>query len=358
MLKAIVKIPLYRMFRAIGHPRLLPMNLTFSLSFRCNSRCKTCNVYKKASDELTLEEWKKIFIKLGRAPFWATISGGEPFLRKDLSSIVCALYDICRPAIINIPTNGLLCDRIPEMVGLIASHCRKSQIIINLSLDDIGERHDEMRGVPGNFEKALKTFNGLKNIGLNNLALGIHSVISNFNVTRIPDIYSHLLKLGPDSYVTEIAEERVELGTIGCSITPTLEDYAAAADFLQSRLKKEPFSRVGRLTRAFRLEYYDMVKKVMQNNQQVIPCYSGIASAQIAPDGSLWSCCIKAESMGNLRENDFDFKKIWSSKRAVQLRQSIKRGECHCPLANASYTNMLHDIRTLFRVSRNFLTLR
>jgi MoaA/NifB/PqqE/SkfB family radical SAM enzyme len=358
MLNIIRKIPSYYLFRSFGHPEKLPMNLTFSVSFKCNSRCKTCNVYKKDCDELTIEEWKKVFSGLGRAPFWATISGGEPFLRKDISSIVFALYDYCQPSIINIPTNGLLVDYIPDMVRQIASYCKQSQIIINLSLDDVGERHDEIRGVPGNFEKALKTFNSLKAIGLNNLTLGIHTVISQFNVTRISDIYYHLMQLNPDSYVTEIAEERVELGTIGCPITPSLECYTAAAAFLQSHLKERSFSRLGRLTRAFRLEYYDMVKRVMRERRQIIPCFSGFASAQVAPNGDVWPCCIKAESMGNLRENSYDFRKIWLSEEACRLRQSIKRGHCFCPLANASYTNMLHDLKTLFRVGWNFMTLR
>ncbi|NLD35610.1 MAG: radical SAM protein [Desulfatiglans sp.] len=336
----------------------MPMNLTFSLSYRCNSRCKTCNVYKKDSYELTPDEWKKVFKSLGKAPFWVTISGGEPFLRDDLLEIVRALYDNCRPAIINIPTNGILHNRIPDRVKEIASYCKGSQIIINLSLDDIEERHDAIRGVPGNFEKALKSFNGLKKIHLDNLALGIHTVISQFNVSRIPEIYDYLIKLNPDSYITEIAEERVELGTIGCAITPTLEDYSVAVEFLRSRLKKGSFSSVGRLTRSFRLEYYSMVQRIMKEKRQIIPCFSGFASAQVAPDGDVWPCCIKAEPMGNLREHDFDFKKIWLSEKANNLRKSIKNGECFCPLANASYTNMLHDPKTLVKASWNFITLK
>lgn len=333
----------------------LPMNLTFSLSYRCNSRCKTCNVYKKESYELTTDEWKKIFKSLGKAPFWVTISGGEPFLRDDLTEIIRILYDICRPAIINIPTNGILHNRIPDRVKEIASHCRDSQIIINLSLDDIGERHDAIRGVPGNFEKALKTFDGLKEIHLNNLALGIHTVISQFNVSRIPEIYEYLIKLNPDSYITEIAEERVELGTIGSAITPSLEEYALAVNFLKSHLKTGTFSKVGKLTRSFRLEYYDMVQRIMKEQRQIIPCFSGFASAQVAPDGDVWPCCIKAEPMGNLRRHGFDFKKVWFSEKAGNLRQSIKRGECYCPLANASYTNMLHYPISLLKVVWNII---
>jgi hypothetical protein len=37
------------------------------------------------------------------------------------------------------------------------------------------------------------------------------------------------------------------------------------------------------------------------------------------------------------------------------VRRSIAAKECHCPLANASYTNILHDIPTLARVGAKVL---
>jgi MoaA/NifB/PqqE/SkfB family radical SAM enzyme len=333
------------------------MNLTLSLSFRCNSTCKTCNIYKKKADEFSLEEWKKLFQNLGsKDVFWVTISGGEPFLRKDLEQVVCALYDICSPSIINIPTNGILSDRIPQLTRNIAAHCKNAHIVVNVSIDEIGDKHDEIRSVPGNYDKAVETVSALKALRMPNLSVGIHTVISKFNVTRIPEIYMHLRSLEPDSYITEIAEERVELDTIGADITPAYEDYARAVDFLIKKLKYERFDEVGRIARAFRIEYYRLVKRILTERRQVIPCYSGFASAQVAPDGDVWMCCIKAKSIGNLRDVDYDFNKVWFSEESDVLRRSIKRGECYCPLANAGYTNMLHRMRSLFKAGLNLLS--
>jgi len=357
MLSVISKIPAYYLFRRLGWPPKLPMNLTLSVSFKCNSRCKTCNISEKKSNELSFEEWKRIFQRFGKDLYWVTISGGEPFLRNDLLELVCSLYDYCRPSVINIPTNGLLRNRIPDTVDQITHHCQNAQIVINLSIDEIEERHDAIRGVPGNYQKAVETFRDLKALERPNLSVGIHTVISRFNVTRIHEIYRHLRTLKPDSYITEIAEERVELNTIGAGISPEYEDYANAVDFLTRELKQDHFNQVGRITRAFRIQYYQMVKKILQEKRQLIPCYAGFASAQIAPDGDVWFCCVKAESIGNLRAVEYDFKKIWFSEKANRLRKSIKNGECYCPLANASYTNMLHHLKTLTRVGWNFLKL-
>ena len=355
MLKAISTIPSYYLFRGIGWPKRLPMNLTFSVTNRCNSRCKTCNIYQKESKELGLQEWTQVFQSLGKAPFWTTFSGGEPFLRSDFFGLVRSHYEQCHPSIINIPTNGLLSDRIPAVVKQITDYCRGSRIIINVSLDAIGENHDAIRGVPGNYEKALQTFTALKRLTAPNLSVGIHTVISKFNVRQIPDIYRNIRSHHPDSYVTEIAEERVELDNLGTCITPDREDYAAAVDFLARTSRKHRFNGIGRLTRALRLEYYALAKRILKEKRQVIPCYAGFASAQIAPNGEVWPCCVKAEPLGNLRDTGFDFSKIWFSERAKSLRKRIKNGECYCPLANASYTSMLHHLPTLSRIGRHLI---
>jgi MoaA/NifB/PqqE/SkfB family radical SAM enzyme len=357
MLEVISRVPAYYLFRLTGWPRKLPMSLTVSVSFNCNSRCKTCNIYKKKTDELSLEEWKKIFGSLGRSPFWVTVSGGEPFLRKDIAEIVFSLYDECRPHIINIPTNGLLNKRIPGLVREIALHCAKSLIVVNLSVDDIGDKHDAIRGIPGNFTKVLDTLSQLKSLELSNLSVGIHTVISRFNVSRIPAIYRHIHTLKPDSYITEIAEEREELDTVGTDISPEYRDYAAAVDFLAGELRKEHYNKVGKITRALRIEYYRMVKRIIREKRQVIPCYSGFASAQIAPDGNVWMCCIKAKSIGSLRDAGYDFRRVWFSEEARTLRKAIKKNECFCPLANAGYTNMLYNVSTLTRVGWNFIRM-
>lgn len=357
MLEILPKIMKYKLYRSFNIVKCLPMNVTISLLFACNSRCKTCNVWKKKANNLTVDEYEKIFNSLGNNPYWFTFSGGEPFLRTDIADICKLAHDICKPGIINIPTNGSLTERIAENLPKILECCPNSNVVINLSLDQIGEKHNEIRGIPDNFNKSMRTLEVLK---LNkkkypNLTIGIHSVISNFNVDDIEDIYEELIKLGADSYITEIAEERVELGTIGTNITPSYKKYSKAIDFLSQEIKKQNFTGIARIARAFRLNYYTMVKKVLIEKRQIIPCYAGYASAQISPNGEVWACCIRAESLGNLRENGYDFKKIWFSKKADLMRKSIKNKECYCPLANAGYTNMLMHIPTLFKVGLRFL---
>jgi len=350
------KLPAFHAFRILGKPSLFPVNLTISLLYSCNSRCLTCNIYLKKVKRFTPQEYEKLFRHLGKAPYWFTFSGGEPFLRKDIGEIVKLAYTHCEPGIINIPTNGSLPEHVGRQVEDILKHCTRSEVIINLSLDQLGEEHDRIRGLKDNFKKAMQTYRILKSLKhYPNLTIGIHTVISNFNVDEFREIYHGLIRLEPDSYITEIAEQRVELGTMGEPITPDLERYARAIDYLRAQMRRQKVNGVAQVTQAFRYEYYQLVKQILSRQTQVIPCFAGIMSAQIAPDGEVWPCCIRADSMGNLRDYDYDFKKVWTSGQAKKIRRSIRNKECHCPLANASYTNMLASPRTLIRVARHLV---
>ncbi len=350
MLELVPQIPTQIAFRRFGWPRQLPFSLVISVCYRCNSRCLTCNVWKKEADELSLDEWEQVFAKIGRTPYYLTFSGGEPFLRRDIVELISLAYHHCRPRVITIPTNGLLYNVIPEQVEAILRATPEAQVGVNLSLDGLGSQHDEIRNVPGTWERALRTYRALRVLEYPNLTLSIHTVISRFNVADIQTIYQGLQALRPDSYIAEIAEERVELDTMGADIAPTPEEYAQAADFLIEHLRSQRFKGLARFTQAFRIHYYDLVKQILQERRQVIPCYAGWASGHIAPDGDVWTCCTRAEPIGNLRQSDYDLRRIWFGEEAARLRRSIAAGECYCPMANASYTNMLLHLRTLARV--------
>jgi MoaA/NifB/PqqE/SkfB family radical SAM enzyme len=354
VLEVLPKIAKMQASYALGKPLALPLNLTISVSYRCNSRCKTCNVWQRPNDDFTLEEYDKTFASIGRDAYWFTFSGGEPTLRKDLPDMVEAAYRHCRPGIINIPTNGIQDKLIPARIERVLQAAPTSEVIINLSLDGVGEKHDLVRGVKGNFARAMRTYAGLKALKgrYQNFTLGVHTVISTFNIDEFESIYAFVRdELQPDSFISEIAEERVELDTVGMGITPPIGQYQPVIERLQQGIRNAEFNGVSRITQAFRDRYYDLVKRTLVEQRQVIPCLAGVASAQIAPNGDVWTCCIRAESVGNLREHAYDFRSVWTTAQADKLRRSIKAGECYCPLANASYTNMLCHTPTLTSVA-------
>ena len=338
----------YNLFRSIGYPKLLPMNVTISLTYRCTSLCKSCDIGKNfienpklAKNELTVSEYNKIFQSLGQVD-WFIFSGGEPFMKIEIDEIIKSAYKHCKPSIIIIPTNGLLPTAIKNKTESILKDCPNARLTINLSIDGIAEQHDYIRGMPGNWKRSLETLENLKSLKkYPNLEIGVHTVISKLNVKSFKEIQDYILEnFKPDSYITEIAEERAELSSIGKDITPEYEEYSEAIDYLIKHLKsKEDLTAKQR----FRLKYYEMVKNWRKERTQIYPCFAGWASCQIDSKGEVWMCCTRAQSIGNLRDVNYDFSELWFNGRAKEQRRSIKAKECHCPLASAAYSSIMFN---------------
>jgi MoaA/NifB/PqqE/SkfB family radical SAM enzyme len=356
MLELIPKIPLYRSYRAFGWPKCLPLNLTLNVTYHCPSRCQTCNIWQKKTDEFTLEEWQKTFKNIKSSVYWLILSGGEPFARIDLPDLAKLAYHYLKPKVINIPTNGFLFEVIPSAVKKILENCPTSQVVINFSLDGLAEKHDKIRNLEGSFRNLLQSYTALQQIKNSRLTIGVHSVVSKLNFENFPEIYKFVEKnLKPDSYITEIAEKRTELDNKNLDVFPDEKEYAQAIDFLLEKMENKKAHGLSRITRALRINYYKLTKEVLRRKIQIIPCYAGFASGQISAEGEVWSCCVRGESMGNLKDENYDFRKIWFGEKAKKLRKSIKNKECHCPLASASYTSMLMDPATLLKISYKLL---
>jgi len=354
----------YKLFRSVGTPKLKPLSIAFDVTNVCNSKCKTCNVWQLYHEDPDLRrkefatwEFEKFFEIFGKKLVWITYCGGEPYLRQDFVQICEACYESCRPKIIIIATNGLLGSKIAQDTKKILEKCRDSSVIVNLSLDAIGELHDDVRGVPGNFQEVISTFNALKEAKKEfpNLEVGLHSVVSKFNIDQLPALYSFINTLNPDSYICEYAENRSELFNQKSDIAPPLVKYESFLKDLCLRVKNDYFEKragMPKLIQAFRLTYYDFVLQTLKERKQIQPCYAGFVSCGISPYGDVWPCAIRAYDaiLGNLREVDYNLEKIWKSPKANSVRKTIKQGQCFCPLANVYYTNSICNYFRMLKI--------
>jgi len=244
----------------------------------------------------------------------------------------------------------------------ILSMCTNTSFIVNLSLDGVGDKHDEIRGVKGNFQSLLDTYTSLMSMKkeYSNLIIGVHSVLSIFNLDHFAEIYKFVRQLQPDSYIVEVAEERTELFNVGIQVTPDAMMLSMVMSRLRESIKRDYLSQGGflaRLIQASRLTYYETVPEILMKNHQTRPCYAGFASCQITPYGDVWPCCVLGydQPMGNLREHDYDFERIWFSQRAHEIRRYIRNGKCSCPLANAWYTSAFCDLGSVTKVMATLL---
>src|SRR6516225_2620764 len=132
--------------------------IIFFVTSHCNATCETCFYWDELNRKGDLA-WEEI-VKLSEntPPFtdlW--FSGGEPTLRRELPEIIDLFVRNNGVHYINLPTNGLKPNRIYE----VAEHCLSRnpglELHVNIALDGLRESHDFMRGVPGNFDKAIES---------------------------------------------------------------------------------------------------------------------------------------------------------------------------------------------------------
>ena len=137
-----------------------PSFITYFPTMRCNLKCIFCDIWKNQqnfSDELTLSQIETTFSTFPRVDV-LRLSGGEPFLRKDLFMVTDVICRQAKPDFVHITTNGVLTENIENYIQRV--QCPE-KIHIKISIDGLEARHDEIRGVAGTYKKAMATLNSL-----------------------------------------------------------------------------------------------------------------------------------------------------------------------------------------------------
>lgn len=138
----------YKMNRWFGNKKFTPMTLTYSVTAACQSKCKTCQIGamycqdpSRAEKDLTLGEVEKIFSSM-KPIYFFNMSGGEPFLRKDLPEIVEMACRYLKPRVIHTPTNAIMTDRIIEntekIIKIIRTYDATVPFTVKPSIDGVG----------------------------------------------------------------------------------------------------------------------------------------------------------------------------------------------------------------------------
>jgi MoaA/NifB/PqqE/SkfB family radical SAM enzyme len=190
--------------------RRTPFKLNFAVTYRCNSRCRTCNIWKfykdenRDSRELTLGEISQVFRHLPSTVCWLCLVGGEPFLRDDLLEIIRTAIDVIPSlTVISMDSNGLLEERTLALLEKIRNQ-KKAIFYLNFSLDGPEELHDLIRGIPGAFKKTWSTYLAARELLRNNglFRVGLEATVSTLNLSAIPGFIEELASKKHHIYVT------------------------------------------------------------------------------------------------------------------------------------------------------------
>lgn len=167
----------------------LPIDCVLALTYNCNSRCTMCDIWKiKDSPELK----PAVFLNLPASLRDINLSGGEPFLHPELLAVVRNIRQVVSRARLVVSSNGFATELIVKKMKEILAIA--PDIGVAISIDGIGEMHDEIRGIPGGFERAIGTVKELQKLGMTNLRLAF--TVMEKNVNHFSKVYDLSRELG------------------------------------------------------------------------------------------------------------------------------------------------------------------
>ncbi len=359
----------YSLFRHIDSVfwKRQPIQLTFFLTRRCNARCPFCfylstdAVQRDDVPELSLLEIEKMASSLGRL-LWLAFSGGEIFLRDDLVDVVKVFYRRNRPAIILLPTNGLLPDVIYRKTSAILASCPKSVVTVKLSLDGPGPLHDSLRGVAGAFAKTHETYQLLAGLAAkyDNFELGMNTVFCAANQDSMEEIIAHVNKLdGIKTHTVSLIRGDVRDSDLK---NVDLQKYRQTISMLEANLKSRQAARYrfrgARLKSAQDIVQRRLIHQVRVERRQVVPCYAGQLTLVVTETGDVYPCESFARKLGNIREAGCDLRQILRSGPATEAVAAIQKDGCFCTHECYMMMNILFNARIYPALLKEFLALK
>ena len=267
-----------------------PVGCVVAVTYRCNARCAVCDIWKSNPDtERELEpaayRWLPDSLRS------VNLSGGEPFLRDDLADIVDVVRQECPRARVVISTNGLLPDRIATMMAAMPD------VAVRVSVDDIGAAHDEMRGVPGCYEKAMETVRRLMELAVSDVGLAATS--SERNPGGLTRVKAEADRLGIHFIASAAHSSPIFFGEHDGDRPRSEDAVAEIREIMQAEL-------ASRHPRDWAKAYYMRgLMDYVRGKPRRLPCGAGVDHFFLDPYGDVYPCNVSGVKMGNMRDGSF-----------------------------------------------------
>jgi MoaA/NifB/PqqE/SkfB family radical SAM enzyme len=327
--------------RGIFRPKRLESVFLFVTS-ACNSLCRTCFYWDELNSgrDLTFAQMERLsqsapqFDKL-----W--LSGGEPFLRKELAEIIELFYVNNGVRHVNLPTNGLLPAKVETVVDQVLARCPELTLDLNFSLDGLANTHDVIRGVPNNFTKTLATMEmaAAKWKGVRRLRRNVVSCITRENYQELVALGLKLLEESEsDGHYFEVIRGNPMDPDLKRMDAAELRELHRRLMWIHERYADRLFAQLSAPLRAFATMYYlgnlkfhfDIHERNYESNRPwPMPCTAGETTIVIDHDGTFRSCELRSK-LGNLDEFDFNLSAALASEVMKKDVSAIPGDQCWC----------------------------
>ena len=312
-----------------GGRAFAPLRISLMLTYKCNHRCDFCfqdgwRRNQSHGQELSYREVVGVIEQTPRHTL-LTLSGGEPFVRRDMTDIVryAARRNPC-----NILTTATLLD--DEAVEAVVESGVK---LVGISIDGVGDKHDALRGRAGFFRRTVEGIRRLQGFkdrrGKRFPLVDVKTMILPQNIGELRKVLDLAVELRADFFTLALPFgdlpfspfARDELRSIA---QPFRTQDAVDVEFLLSELRSMEARRP-----PLRLRFYpgldgrgvsDYYRNAFDSSS-FRPCSFPWSHLWISPTGQVFPCL--SYEIGNVRRNSL--KELQNNQRFRAFRREIKR---------------------------------
>ena len=307
---------------------------------RCNMHCGFCfhaAVDARKTPIIAPDKWGKIF-KKANSLLHLTVTGGEPFLRKDFVQIIDNIILNCNVPRISIKTNGYYTDRIKKFVPILIDKHKNTEFTLSVSLDGPEEIHDKVREFKGAYKKVVETLDVMKDYRSKpNFFLRLASVLTKDNRHVLQELFNQTSSWSIDFHELILVRD-----------IPSKEQLELKSDY--EKLSKKQHERASKSWRKslngklFEKIYLETMKRI-DSDKIYSPCLAGGRFVEIFPDGMVRGCEVEKlwdmSKIGSVNENNLDIVDVVKSNKAKKFQKIAKK--CTCTFECANAINTVYD---------------
>jgi MoaA/NifB/PqqE/SkfB family radical SAM enzyme len=306
-----------------------PTVLIYNCTWVCDARCEMCNNWKHGDrkTDMTLAELEPALAH----PFWSAIenlniSGGEPTTRNDLPEMVEVFHrHLPRMRKVGINTTGLTPHRAIPMLTRIVEFCAANNLLLSVrvSLDGIGDIHNQVRHVQRGFEKACETIKAMQALAERqpHFQFGIASTIFGTNLEDARNIlaWARANNLDIVFNMLRFTDAMLNNRDLQESIGFKAREEAFMREFFLERVQEESVLS----GQAFMyLHYADMIAN---GYHRTMPCPFRSQGLLLNPTGDL-HYCENSQAIGNVLETPAG--ELYFRAENLAHREHIKSDVC------------------------------
>ncbi len=310
-----------------------PIILNWPVTDNCNSRCVMCDVWKTSTiNELDASSWEKIFSdSLFTDIQYVGISGGEPTLRKDLPELVeVSLGSFPRLKKLTITTHGFHPNRWKQMITPIKRLFDDNgvEFTINVSMDGVGDVHDEIRRIPNGFKKVEETIRYLRGVQVD---VQVQSTIISQNVFHIGKIDNYLKDSNIHNAIFRLGVEipRLDNETSIQLVQLNSNEKSFLADYIEDQLERGKIESPAR-----KLFYQHLQSRLISQSARTAPCFFQNEGILLTALGDMYHCSISTEKIGNVVQDSASA--LYFSPQSRKIREDMLNSICKSCLHDQS----------------------